>query len=231
MADRILPLPHPAPLHFAYLPTLRQIRFGSILGSDGCGVVESLSPAAEAQLGASAARAWVGRRVVMDASLGWGGSEVAPDGNLQILGMPADGTFGELVRVPLANLYAAPGHLSDAEAAALPLAAGTAYRALVTKGGVRDHRGDAPTRHAQRGLPTQTVLITGIGGGVAMFALQLGVALGARVIVTSGDDAKLAKAREMGAAAGVNYRAEGWLKTLKKVSELASGASEEGVAG
>lgn len=134
-----------------------------------------------------------------------------------ILGMPVDGTFAEYVRVPLSNIHHAPHHLTDIEAAALPLAAGTAYRALVTKGGVHDDGGAVfPLASGGSGSPKQTVLVTGIGGGVAMFALQLGVALGANVIVTSGNDAKLARAKELGAAAGVNYKSEGWLKTLKQ---------------
>ena len=106
--------------------------------------------------------------------------------------------------------------MSDVEAAALPLAAGTAYRALVTKGGVHDDGGTVfPLASGDGSNPTQTVLVTGVGGGVAMFALQLGVALGANVIVTSGDDAKIARAKGLGAAAGVNYKSDGWLKALK----------------
>ena len=66
--------------------------------------------------------------------------------------------------------------------------------------------------------PGETVLVTGIGGGVATFALKWAVALGARVFVTSGDEAKLAQARQMGAAGGVNYRAEDWDKQLAKLT-------------
>jgi NADPH:quinone reductase-like Zn-dependent oxidoreductase len=242
-----------------------KLKFGSILGSDGCGVVEALSPEAEAASGGG----WLGKRVVLDASLHWGGGGPADasaatlaapqDGKLfDILGMPADGTFAELVRVPLENLHAAPAHLSDAQCAALPLAAGTAYRALVTKGGIRDahfgggNPGGSPgggdgqaavgpgpggaqaAQAAQQGgsvaAKRQTVLVTGVGGGVAMFALQLGVALGAQVIVTSGDDGKLAAATELGAAAGANYKAKGWLKGLKKaVGELTGGAGLDAI--
>ena len=228
-----------------------KLKFGSILGSDGCGVVEALSPEAEAASGGGGGGGgggWLGKRVVLDASLHWGGGGPADasaatlaapqDGKLfDILGMPADGTFAELVRVPLENLRAAPAHLSDAQCAALPLAAGTAYRALVTKGGIRDAHfggGNPGGGAAQQGgsvaAKRQTVLVTGVGGGVAMFALQLGVALGAQVIVTSGDDGKLAAATELGAAAGANYKAKGWLKGLKKaVGELTGGAGLDAI--
>ena len=66
--------------------------------------------------------------------------------------------------------------------------------------------------------PGETVLVTGIGGGVATFALKWAVALGARVFVTSGDDRKLEQARQLGAAGGINYRADDWDKQLAKLS-------------
>jgi len=92
-----------------------------------------------------------------------------------------------------------PEHLSWPEAAALPLAGVTAYRALVTRGEVK--RGDH-------------VLITGIGGGVATVAMQLAQALGAQVSVTSGSEEKLQRARGMGAIAAVSYKQKGWDKEV-----------------
>src|SRR5205085_9189174 len=76
----------------------------------------------------------------------------------------------------------------------------TAYRAVVTRGGVRDG---------------ETVLVTGIGGGLATFALLIARRRGARVLVTSGSDEKLARARDLGAAAGFNYRTSEWVKAVR----------------
>lgn len=88
------------------------------------------------------------------------------------------------------------------EAAALPLTGLTAWRAVVTKGGW----------HAADGC---NVLVTGIGGGVALMALAFARAKGARVWVTSGEEGKMERARrELGACGGVSYREEGWEKRL-----------------
>lgn len=106
------------------------------------------------------------------------------------LGGPLDGTLAELAVFDQEAVVHTPAHLSDEEAATLPCAALTAWSALVTAGGVT--AGD-------------TVLVQGTGG-VSLFALQFAKALGARVIATSSQDEKLARAREMGAAEGINYR-------------------------
>src|SRR5262249_20313170 len=87
--------------------------------------------------------------------------------------------------------HAKPSYLTFEEAAALPLAGVTAYRAVATRAKVKT--GD-------------TVLVTGIGGGVAIFAAQIAKQLGARVFVTSGSDDKLARARELGVEGGANYK-------------------------
>jgi NADPH:quinone reductase-like Zn-dependent oxidoreductase len=107
------------------------------------------------------------------------------------------------VKVPAENVFAKPSHLSWEEAAALPLGGVTAYRALVTKGKVRE------------GEP---VFIPGIGGGVATFLVQFASALGAKVYVTSSKDEKVEKAKTFGAVGGVNYSKENWSKDLKKLS-------------
>jgi NADPH:quinone reductase-like Zn-dependent oxidoreductase len=101
-----------------------------------------------------------------------------------------------------------PEPISFEDAAALPVAGITAWRALVTRGGLK--RGEH-------------VLVTGIGGGVATLALLFAQALGARVSVTSGSDEKLSKAKELGAIAGVNYKGKGWEKDL--VSQAGSAPS------
>lgn len=94
----------------------------------------------------------------------------------------------------------APEHLSDAEAAALPLTGLTAWRALVSKSG-----------NAEKG---RNILVTGIGGGVALNALQFAVAKGCKVFVTSGSAEKIEKAKKMGAIGGVKYTTKGWEKEL-----------------
>ncbi|KAI8594842.1 hypothetical protein EDD21DRAFT_314121, partial [Dissophora ornata] len=101
------------------------------------------------------------------------------------------------------NFFKAPEHLTDVEAAALPLAGLTAYRAVFTKGQV------------EKG---QNVLITGIGGGVALMALSFCVAAGANVYVTSSDDNKIQKAVRLGAKGGVNYKDPKWDANLQKLS-------------
>jgi len=94
----------------------------------------------------------------------------------------------------------APEHLSPAEGAALPLVGVTAWRALVTKSGA-----------AEKG---RNILITGIGGGVALQALQFAVTMGCNVWVTSGEEAKIEKAVGMGAKGGVLYKEKDWEKRL-----------------
>ena len=94
-----------------------------------------------------------------------------------------------------------PEHLSGAEAAALPLTGLTAWRALITKSGA-----------AARG---QDILVTGIGGGVALMALAFAVAMGVRVWVSSGDMEKVERAKRLGAQGGVSYKEKDWDRELK----------------
>jgi len=105
------------------------------------------------------------------------------------------------VRVPVANLYEKPAHLSFEEAAALPLGGLTAYRALFSRAGLKS--GDQ-------------VLVVGAGGGVATFALQWAVHAGATVYVTSSAPAKIAQAVALGAAGGVLYTDNGWAEELRE---------------
>jgi zinc-binding alcohol dehydrogenase/oxidoreductase len=166
-----------------------------ILGSDGAGEVLSAGSGADPAL--------VGRAVVINPSLDWGDADAAQGPDFRILGLPDDGTYAQLIRVPARNVHAKPAALSFEEAAAIPLAALTAYRAVVSRARV------------QAG---ETVLVTGVGGGVSTFALQIAAHLGARVLVTSGSDAKLARARELGAAGGANYRTQEWAREIVKQS-------------
>lgn len=164
-----------------------KIVYPAILGSDGCGIVAE----------APSDTALVGRRVIIDPSMNWDGDAHAQGAGFTVLGMPTQGTLAEEICVPREHVHEAPSHLSDAQAAALPLAGVTAWRALMHQGGL---------------VAGQTVLITGIGGGVALSALQFAVAAGARVLVSSTSDAKLARAIELGASIGYNVTHDGWSK-------------------
>jgi NADPH:quinone reductase-like Zn-dependent oxidoreductase len=108
----------------------------------------------------------------------------------QIVGEHRDGTHAELIAVPAENVYRKPEKLSFEEAAAFPLVFETAYRMLVTKA---------------RLAAGEWVLVWGIGSGVATASFQIAKALGARAIVTSSSDEKLARARGLGADATVNH--------------------------
>lgn len=171
------------------------IKPGVVLGSDCVGVVESCP----------SSKSWEGHRVLLDPSIGWDVSRPdAPEGSLSILGMPVNGTFADTCIVPIRNLRMAPEFLADAQAAALPLAGVTAYRAVVTKGLCK--RDDY-------------VLVTGCGGGVAIFAIQIAVALGAKVFVTSSSQAKIDRAvKDLGVLGGVNYHEENWSASLLKMT-------------
>jgi NADPH:quinone reductase-like Zn-dependent oxidoreductase len=157
--------------------------------------------------------------VIIDPAMNWGhepGFQSPTD--FKILGLPDDGTLAEYVVAPLANLVVKPAHLSFEEAACLPIAGVTAYRGLMTR---------AELQAGER------VLITGCGGGVALFALQFAVAAGARVYVTSGSDDKIARAVAMGAVGGVNYNRSDWVAGLRAQAEafdvIIDGAGGDGV--
>jgi NADPH:quinone reductase-like Zn-dependent oxidoreductase len=107
-----------------------------------------------------------------------------------VIGEHGDGTNAELLAVPATNVHAIPDSLSFDEAAAFPLVFETAYRMLVTRAALQ---------------ADEWVFIWGIGGGVATAALAIARALGARTIVTSSSDTKLARARELGADVTVNH--------------------------
>ncbi|HEY8932627.1 MAG TPA: zinc-binding dehydrogenase, partial [Rariglobus sp.] len=138
------------------------------------------------------------RDVIINPSFNWGARAAAQADEFTILGLPRDGTLTEAITVPAVQLAAKPAHLSWSEAAALPLAGLTAYRALFSRASLK---------------PGEKVLISGIGGGVALFALQFAVAHDAQVYVTSGSDEKINRAIILGAAGGFNYTHPGWAKT------------------
>ncbi len=164
-------------------------------GSDGAGVISAL--------GGDVSALAVGDEVIFDPTLGWGDSEERPTDAFDILGAPLDGTFAERVKVPAANVAIKPERLSWEEAAALNLGGLTAWRAAVTCAGA---------------APGRSVLVTGAGSGVATFAVQIAVARGARVYVTSSTEEKLERARALGAAGGVSYRDAGWPQRLRDIA-------------
>jgi len=158
-----------------------KIQFPVILGSDGAGEYR-------------------GKPVVINPSLDWGDDPHFQGKSYRVLGLPDNGAFAELICVPRKNIAPKPEHLTWEQAAALPLAGLTAYRALFTRCCLR---------------AGERVLVTGVGGGVALMAMQFALAAGAEVFVTSGSAEKIEKAVLMGAKGGANYQEEGWDKRLK----------------
>lgn len=171
------------------------IKLPITLGSDGAGTVTSV--------GSTTDQPWVGREVIINPALDWGADPRAQGPNFRILGLPDHGTFAEQVAIPVANLAPKPSHLSWEQAAALPLAGLTAWRALFTR---------AQLKSGER------MLVTGVGGGAALFALQFGVAAGAEVWVTSSSPEKIARAQILGARGGINYRDADWSASLQQQS-------------
>ena len=165
------------------------IQFNTTLGSDGCGEV--------VEVGDSKDSALVGKIMLINPNQGWGSNPGCQAATYQVLGMPADGTLAEFITTPVDRLVEKPKHLSTTEAAALPLAGLTAYRAVFRYGQLSSN---------------EQVLITGIGGGVSQMAFLWAKALGAEVSVTSGDSKKLAKMQTLGASHTFNYREE-WDRT------------------
>jgi NADPH:quinone reductase-like Zn-dependent oxidoreductase len=166
--------------------------------ADGVGIVTSTGTS-------PAAKAWLGKRVLLNPGTGWASSPDGPEdpaGYAILGGTSANprGTLADTITLAAAELEPCPPHLSDAEAAALPLTGLTAWRAFRVKSG--------------NAVPGRNILITGIGGGVALMALLFAVAAGCNVYVSSGSSAKIARAVEMGAKGGVDYRGKDWGKEL-----------------
>lgn len=164
--------------------------------ADGYGVV------VEAGSGATVP---VGKAVLLYPAQGWESAPEAPESGdyFSVVGgavLVPWGAGQELVCVDEGQVVPAPEHLTAVEGAALPLVGLTGWRALVSKSGNAE--------------PGRNVLVTGIGGGVALQTLQFAVAMGCNVFVTSGDVEKIEKAKGMGAKGGVVYKEEGWEKKL-----------------
>ena len=172
------------------------IHLNTILGSDGAGIIESIGEGVDPN--------YIGREVIINPNINWGDDPKVQSQTYHILGMPTNGTFAEYVTVNSDRIHAKPDHLSWPEAASLPLGGLTAYRALFTHGKVKAN---------------DTVLISGVGGGVAQFAFLFAKAAAANVYVTSSSDDKIDFCVAQGAKGGFNYRTEGWHKEVFKMTD------------
>jgi NADPH:quinone reductase-like Zn-dependent oxidoreductase len=158
------------------------------------------------QVGADAPGVKLGDRVAVNPNLTCGRCEFCAQGEdslcvkYGILGEHVPGGLAEYVAVRADNVLPLPAQVSFEDAASFVLTNMTAWRMVVTQGQVR---------------PGHDVLIIGVGGGVSSTAVQIARLCGARVIVTSSDDAKLEKAKALGAEVGINYRKNpGWAKDV-----------------
>lgn len=165
------------------------LKFPITPGSDASGVVHEVGSGVDPE--------WRDQKVVINPSFDWGHHEKAQEPKFSILGLPRNGTLAEYISVPVTQLAPKPAHLSWEEAAALPLAGLTAYRALFSRAQLQAH---------------EKVLITGIGAGTALFALQFAAAVGAVPFVTSSSPEKLERAHQLGARHGTLYTTHGWAK-------------------
>ncbi len=183
------------------IPGLK-LTFPHIMGSDGSGVVEATGSGVEGIK--------TGDRVLLDPGISCGECEFCRKGEhsqcvtFHLLGEHIDGTFADYVSVPAGNVHPVPPHLSFEEAAALPLVFLTAWRMLFTRAGLK---------------AGEYLLVIGVGGGVSSAAFQLGKAIGARVIVTSGDRNKLEKALKMGAYGAIDHKERDMVAEVRKITD------------
>lgn len=172
------------------------ISFTTPLLSDSCGVIVASGPGPHPS---------GQQRVILNPGSGWASDPDGPENNqiYKVFGgtkLTPIGTLQEYIVIPASELEIAPAHLTDVEAAALPLAGLTAWRAFRTK-----------SNNAEAG---RNIVITGIGGGVALMVLQFAVATKCNVFVTSSSEEKIARAKDLGARGGVNYKEADWDQKL-----------------
>ncbi|CDO02422.1 alcohol dehydrogenase [Oceanobacillus picturae] len=175
-----------------YIPNRRgEDKEALILGSDGAGIIESI--------GKGVQNVKEGDEVIINPGLRWYDNSDAPPAEFDILGMPDHGTFGEKIVISSEQVEQKPSHLSWEEAGVLALSALTGYRALFTKGQIKEG---------------ETVFIPGAGSGVSTYLISFAKNVGARVIVTSRSEEKLEKAKALGADV-VLLDSEDWVKQLE----------------
>lgn len=180
-----------------------KVCFPHILGSDGAGIVE--------ECGKNVSSFKKGDKVIINPGISCGKCEMCGKGEhsqcktFHLAGEHINGTCAEYVKVPASNVHHIPAGLTMMESAAFPLTFLTAWRMLVTKAKIRSN---------------ETLLIIGIGGGVATACLQIATSMKLNVIATSGNNEKLKKSENLGAFAVINYREE---DVFKKVREITSG--------
>lgn len=167
----------------------------SVMGCDGAGVVD--------QLGDGVTDAKVGDEVILYPARQWGPRRDTPAPDFGLLGMPFPGTLAEYICVPAENLAPKPSFMTWEEAGAMPLTALTSWRALMFKGQLK---------------AGETVLISGIGGGVATFGLAFAVAKGANAYVTGESEEVLERAKQMGAKDGLLFTDPEWRKKIGKLT-------------
>ena len=171
------------------------IKLPVVLGSDCSGIVEAI--------GAGCNELSIGEEVILNPGFNWGEYEYSQSNDFKILGLPDNGTLREYISINKKNIYKKPSHLTSEQSAALPLAGLTAFRALFRRA---------------KAAKNDSVLITGIGGGVSQMAMLFASGLGCDVYVTSGDDNKISEVQKMGVKNGVNYNSPGWEKEIVKIS-------------
>ncbi len=179
-----------------------QHHFPHVIGADAAGIVESV--------GRAVGTVSVGDRVMVNPGLSCGHCSACREGEESVcrtyalLGEHRSGSLAELLVVPAANVAPVPPDMPWPAAAAFSLATLTAWRMLTTRAALR---------------PGETVLIWGIGGGVAQQLLQIATLLGARAIVTGGSEAKLDVGRRLGAFATIDHRTGDVVAEAKRLTE------------
>ncbi len=179
-----------------------KLAFPHVLGSDVAGVVEAVGPGVDGVK--------TGDAVVVNPSLGCGRCERCLSGEenlcrrFSILGEHVSGGQAEKIAIPARNVMPKPARLSFEEAAAVPLTFMTAWHALVGRARIR---------------AGETVLVHAAGSGVGVAAVQIAKLHGARVIATAGSDAKLEKAKGLGADEVVNYETQDFVQEVKRLTD------------
>ncbi len=206
-ADEVLVRVRAAALNHLDLFVLRGLPgvtydFPHVMGADGAGIIEAAGP--------EVTRYQLGDRVMINPGISCNTCDTCLQGeqplcpSYRLLGERLPGTIAEYVVVPARNLAPAPEGMPWEQAAAFSLVSLTAWRMLVTRARLR---------------PGETVLIWGIGGGVALAALQIAKLLGASVIVTSSSEAKLAAAKAMGADVALNHHTTDIPEEVRRLTE------------